>query len=105
MQESIISDAIKPMLKLVSSTTTSFPSGAVVRSVILYKIIDVLYVMGLRLGFELARQYMTSFLQLFFKPFEKVHSIGTLEGITPTGSSSDLMNGFASKGKTCGSSL
>ncbi|XP_060555300.1 WD repeat-containing protein 81-like isoform X2 [Ruditapes philippinarum] len=100
LNESVISDAIKPMLKLVSSTTTSFPSGAVVRSIILYKIIDVLYVIGLRLGFELARRYMTNVLQLFFKPFEKVHSIGTLEGITPTGSSSDLLNGvmIGSKG-------
>ncbi|XP_045187189.2 WD repeat-containing protein 81-like [Mercenaria mercenaria] len=93
LKESVIYDAIKPMLKLVSSMTTSFPSGAVVRSIILYKTVDVLYVVGLRLGFEMARQIMTSVLQLFFKPFEQVYFNEKVDGLPRGGSSSDLLNG------------
>lgn len=89
----MISEAIKPVLRLVSSMTTSFPSGFLVRSIILYKIIDVLYVIGLRLGFEMTRQFLTNVLQLFFKPFEQVYSSDSVE-VTPVDSgSTELLNG------------
>lgn len=93
LKESMIPEAIKPLLKLVSSMTTSFPSGSHVRSIILYKIIDVLYVVGLRLGFEMTRCHMTDVLQLFFKPFERVHAIGSVEAVPSFSGSAEMING------------
>ncbi|KAL4239028.1 WD repeat-containing protein 81 [Mactra antiquata] len=92
LKESVIFDALKPMIKLVSSMTATFPSGSTVRSVILYKIIDVLYIIGLRLGFELTRRHMTDILQLFFKPFEHVYARSGRHGdsLPESGSSTDL---------------
>lgn len=92
-QESVITDALRPVLKLVSSTTSMFPSGSTLRSIILYKIVDVLYILGLRLGFEMTRRHMTSVLQTFFKPFALVHTAGSVESLSTTGSSTDLRDG------------
>lgn len=80
-------EALRPIIRLVSSSNTCFPSGSSVRSLILYKIIDVLYIIGLRLGFEMTRRLMTSLLKAFFKPFEQVYSTG-IEGCIPHNTSS-----------------
>ena len=72
-QESFIKEALKPLLKLVTTVTVQFPSGPTVRGVIMYKLIDVLYILGLRLGFELTRNHLTNLLQTFFKPFDHVY--------------------------------
>ncbi|KAH3845168.1 WD repeat-containing protein 81-like [Dreissena polymorpha] len=74
LQDTVLMEALRPIIKLVSTSSISFPSGPVVRSLILYKIIDVLYIIGLRLGFEMTREKMTRTLQLFFLPFEQVYS-------------------------------
>ena len=96
----MISDALRPILRLVSSSTTCFPSGSTVRSVILYKIVDVLYIMGLRLGFEMTRRYMTYVLKSFFKPFEQVYCSG-IDGSIPHNTSSGDLKDITGKGNLC----
>ena len=78
------------MLKLVTSLTTQFPSGHTVRSVIMYKLIDVLYILGLRLGFEMTRRHMTNSLQTFFKPFDHVYRDRLSVPLSSCGSFGDL---------------
>ncbi|KAL3874505.1 hypothetical protein ACJMK2_037514 [Sinanodonta woodiana] len=73
LQESIIKEVILPSLKLLSSTSTTFPSGSLYRSVALFKMVDIIYISGLRLGFEMTRSHMTTVLKSFFKPFSDVY--------------------------------
>lgn len=73
-QETIFKDIILPILKIVSSAHISFPTRSQARSVICYKIIDALYVISLRIGFEMTRGHMTFVLQKFFAAFNRVHA-------------------------------
>lgn len=66
-------DMLLPMLKVVSSNHVSFPTGSRGRSIICYKFIDVLYIISLRIGFEMTREHMTFVLQKFFAAFSRVH--------------------------------
>ena len=90
LQESFIKEALKPLLRLVTSVTAQFPSGHSVRSLIMYKLIDVLYILGLRLGFEMTRQHLTNSLQAFFKPFDHVYKDRVARQLSSHGSSGDL---------------
>ncbi|KAI0233832.1 WD repeat-containing protein 81 [Lamellibrachia satsuma] len=74
LQETIFKDIILPILKIVSSAHISFPTRSQARSVICYKIIDALYVISLRIGFEMTRGHMTFVLQKFFAAFNRVHA-------------------------------
>ena len=73
LQETIFKDIILPILKIVSSVHISFPTCNRARSVICYKIIDALYVISLRIGFEMTRDHMTFVLQKFFAAFNRVY--------------------------------
>lgn len=48
-----------------------FPSGQCGRLALLYKTIDCIYVLGIRLGFELTRRQMTELVQLLFSLFDR----------------------------------
>ena len=51
----------------------SFPGSSVARRALCYKIIDALYLISLRIGFEMTRQHMTYILQKFFASFNRVY--------------------------------
>ena len=72
-QDSLFKDMLLPLLKIVSNQHISFPSGSAGRSVICFKIIDVLYIISLRIGFEMTRENMTFILQKFFAAFNRVY--------------------------------
>ncbi|XP_052767541.1 WD repeat-containing protein 81-like isoform X2 [Mya arenaria] len=94
--DSVIRDALRPILKLVSSASTAFPSGASMRSLILYKIIDLMYIIGLRLGFENTRRFLTPTLQMFFAPFDQVYSTMDADGMWKSCSSEILKDDTSS---------
>ncbi|KAL5008764.1 hypothetical protein ScPMuIL_014345 [Solemya velum] len=73
LQDTIIGEILKPVIELVASLTVGFPSGTQIRTALCYKIIDVMYTLGLRLGFEMTRTYMTEILRCFFSAFDTVH--------------------------------
>lgn len=72
-QETIIKDVLSPTIKLVSSSSSHFPGGSTIRTVICHKLVDVIYVIGLRLGFEMTRNQMTVVLKEFFSSFNQVY--------------------------------
>ncbi len=78
-QESIFKDIVVPLLRIVSSTTTSFPGKHRTRTVICHRIIDALYIISLRIGFEMTRENMTFVLQKFFAAFNRVYDSKFLE--------------------------
>ncbi|CAH1791760.1 unnamed protein product [Owenia fusiformis] len=79
----IFEDMLAPLLKLASSQQHSFPSGAIARTVICYKVLDILYIIGLRISFEMTRKFMSPILKLFFASFERVHVEMASEGQDP----------------------
>ncbi|CAG5133520.1 unnamed protein product, partial [Candidula unifasciata] len=73
LEESIISKCINPVLSIITSSSVSFPCGTVARFVLCHKLIDLLYILGLRLGLEMTRKYLTSCMQQLFDTFSIVH--------------------------------
>ena len=92
-------ELLLPLIKLVSSVHVSFPSGAQGRRVLCYKLIDLLYILSLRIGFEMTRQHMTFVLQKFFVAFNKVYNdpmlapAGGMEGKGTAGNGNNAKGG------------
>ncbi|KAK3093971.1 hypothetical protein FSP39_022380 [Pinctada imbricata] len=73
LQDTIIKELLRPAIRIVSNINQSFPGGSTVRTIVCHKLIDVVYVIGLRLGFEMTRSHLTSVLSDFFRSFNQVH--------------------------------
>ena len=61
------------MLQLVTSRSITFSGGARPRQVLLGKLLDVTYLIGLRIGEEMARSNLTPLSSAFFSAFDKVY--------------------------------
>ncbi|KAM3180364.1 hypothetical protein ACTXT7_016423, partial [Hymenolepis weldensis] len=88
LQEPIISTCLTGALKLSGRLDVCFPSGSVGRLALLCKTLDCIYVLGVRLGFEIVRSQMTELIQLLFSLFDR--SVGVLDKpVTFSNSESD----------------
>lgn len=67
LQESLCKSILHPAIALMASTKILFPSGSVARSLLASKLIDCLYILGMRLGHLISRS-----LQRFFITFDKL---------------------------------
>lgn len=74
-QDTIIKEILQPVIRVVSSPSHNFPSGSVMRTIICHKFVDAVYIIGLRIGFEMTRQHMTKLLQNFFVCFNPVNDM------------------------------
>lgn len=72
-QTLIVNDCINPLLSMLTSTTVSFAGGALSRSLLCHKLVDLMYVLGLRLGLELTRQYLHRPMLVLMEAFTVVH--------------------------------
>ncbi|PVD25475.1 hypothetical protein C0Q70_13131 [Pomacea canaliculata] len=73
LEPTVVNECISPLLSLLTSATTSFPSGAPARSVLCLKLVDLLYVLGLRLGLERTRRYLHVPMLRLMEVFSLVH--------------------------------
>ncbi|XP_012942081.1 WD repeat-containing protein 81 [Aplysia californica] len=73
LEDSFINNCISPVLSLIISPQLSFPSGALSRFVLCHKLIDLMYTLGLRLGFENTRKYLNSIMLRLFDTFSSLH--------------------------------
>ncbi|GFO33505.1 WD repeat-containing protein 81 [Plakobranchus ocellatus] len=73
IEEYIIQNSIDPVLELVGNPKVCFPGGALSRFVLCHKLIDLLYTLGLRLGLEMTRKFLTRSMEKLFQIFSKVH--------------------------------
>ncbi|CAL1537327.1 unnamed protein product [Lymnaea stagnalis] len=73
LEDSILTHCINPVLSIITSPTTCFPFGALSRFVLCHKLIDLMYILGLRLGFEMTRKYLTEGMVCLFDTFSRVH--------------------------------
>lgn len=72
LQDTKLHNILHSVIRLTASNMR-FPSGHLARSLICHKIIDVIYIIGVRIGFEMTRKHLTSTMQLFFDSFFQVH--------------------------------
>ncbi|XP_076442450.1 WD repeat-containing protein 81-like [Babylonia areolata] len=73
LEDTVVGECITPVLTLLTSTTVSFPSGATCRLLLCHKVVDLLYVLGLRLGLEMTRRFLHSPMLLLMEAFSTVH--------------------------------
>lgn len=66
-QEPISKSILHPAIRLMASTKILFPSGSTARSLLASRLIDCLYILGMRLGHLISRS-----LQRFFVAFDKL---------------------------------
>ncbi|CAF0725914.1 unnamed protein product [Adineta steineri] len=63
---------IHPCLILLSSNTVHFPSFDRARSITAYRVLDILFLLSLRLGYESTRLYMKDSIRAFFACFQSI---------------------------------
>ncbi|KAH8853532.1 WD repeat-containing protein 81 [Schistosoma japonicum] len=72
LQESVLQDILIKAVQISGRLDVNFPGGVIGRRAILYKFINVVFVIGIRVGFELSRTQLTSIFQVFFALFDRV---------------------------------
>ena len=77
LPDNLLVNALFPVLQIVTSRSTSFLGGWRPRSLLLFKLLDVVYLVGLRIGEEMARSHLTPLCSAFFSSFDKVIYTGT----------------------------
>ena len=70
--DNITSQILCPVIHAATSSQNMFSTGAPVRLALLYKSLDVLYLLGLRIGEEMSRTHLTDLVVGFFTSFSKV---------------------------------
>ena len=76
LPDNIVANVLIPVLQIATSRSVSFIGGAPVRKMLLYKCLDVIYLIGLRIGEEMARSHLSQFSSAFFSSFDKVWDAG-----------------------------
>lgn len=70
--DNITSQILCPVIHASTSTHNVFTTGPRIRSALVYKSLDVLYLLGLRIGEEMSRTHLTDLVAGFFTSFSKV---------------------------------
>ena len=68
----LLAHLLLPLLQVATTRRAVFSGGAAPRLVLLYKLLDVVYLVGLRIGEELARTHLTPLVTGLFSAFDKV---------------------------------
>ena len=74
LPHSILAHVLAPVLQVTTSRRVMFMSGPRGRLVLLYKILDALYIIGLRIGEEMARIHLTPLAIGFFASLDKLET-------------------------------
>ncbi|KAG8198047.1 hypothetical protein JTE90_001881 [Oedothorax gibbosus] len=74
LQDVFIKDILYLVLRLISSLRVVYPGGGKSRGMVTLRILDVIYIIGLRIGFEMTRKHLSSMLQKFFSCFDKIYN-------------------------------
>lgn len=76
LQEVILRNIVKPTIRLLNSTHFVMPSGFLARGILARKLVDLLYILTIRVGSEIAKEHLcVPHLQRFFLIFDKAYGI------------------------------
>lgn len=84
LEKSIMGDLLTPLIQTVSSAQRLFPTGALFRSLAAFRIVDVMVLVSIRIGFDQTRQYMCPVLKQFFSSFNVHANVGGTAGLNPS---------------------
>ena len=73
LTENFMNRLLFPVLQMATSRSVTFSGGWRPRKVLLGKLLDVTYLIGLRIGEEMARTHLTPLSSAFFSAFDKVY--------------------------------
>ncbi|OON21146.1 Beige/BEACH domain protein, partial [Opisthorchis viverrini] len=79
LRDSTLQDILHKSIRISGRLDSPFPCGSVGRLAVLYRVIDCIYVVGMRVGFEMTRTHMTSLFQVFFALFDRVAALNEQE--------------------------
>lgn len=87
LQEVVLKNILYPFVQLASSLHHCFPRGAASRQVLTRKIADTLYLVGLRIGFQMSRRHLPNLLRRFFASFSRAFpphgNLAAVQHLTP----------------------
>ncbi|XP_059094750.1 WD repeat-containing protein 81-like [Tigriopus californicus] len=72
LQDNLLGNILFPVLQLSTSKNRSFLLGSQSRAILVYKFLDVVYLIGLRIGEEMAKTHLTPLCTAFFSTFDHV---------------------------------
>jgi WD repeat-containing protein 81 len=75
LPDNILANVLFPALQIATSRTAAFSGGGRARKSLVYKFLDVVYMIGLRIGEEMARSHLTPLCSAFFASFDKVSRV------------------------------
>ena len=76
LQDVILKNIVKPTIRLLNSTHFVMPSGFLARGILARKLVDLLYILTIRIGSEIAKEHLcVPHLQRFFLIFDKAYGI------------------------------
>jgi len=71
LPDNVMAGICMPALQIFTSRTLIFAGGWRARQVAAFRLLDLVYLIGLRIGEEMARTHMTTFCSAFFSAFDK----------------------------------
>jgi len=74
LPHSLLAHLLVPLLQVVTTRRVTFTGGARPRLVLLNKLLDTVYMVGLRIGEEMARTHLTPLVTGLFSSFDKLES-------------------------------
>ncbi|XP_042904120.1 WD repeat-containing protein 81 isoform X2 [Parasteatoda tepidariorum] len=74
LQELLIKDIVHLVLRLISSLRLTYPGGGKSRTMVTFRILDVIYIIALRIGTEMTKKHFSSIFHKFFSSFDKVYN-------------------------------
>ncbi|XP_075727888.1 WD repeat domain 81 isoform X3 [Rhipicephalus microplus] len=93
LQEVVLKNILYPLVQLASSLQHCFPRGVVSRQVLTRKIADTLYLVGLRIGFQMSRRHLSVLLRRFFASFNRAFppagGVSSVQSLTQVPAPSD----------------
>ena len=73
LSDGLLARVLFPVLQVATSRCLIFTGGWRPRSILIYKLLDVVYLIGLRIGEEMARVHLTPICSALFAAFDKVY--------------------------------
>ncbi|RXG59054.1 WD repeat-containing protein 81 [Armadillidium vulgare] len=75
LQDTLIRNAVYPVIRLLSSLKVSITNGVAVRSILAWRVIDSLCIMIRRVGREMSKEKLSHAITRFLTAFDKVHAV------------------------------
>ncbi|KAG7171126.1 WD repeat-containing protein 81-like, partial [Homarus americanus] len=98
LQETLIRNAVYPVIRLLSSTKVNFPHGGAARGVLACRVIDCLFIMALRVGREMSKSILMPTVTRLMTAFDKSLEAEEVLGVGDEAASSSSSGLQASPG-------